>query len=271
VRTEQVWAIAFVVVSAIAYGELVHDWRTPRSDRTARFIVSANHVMSVPRFHQIAAEMEKKYGERVKNTLLVDTGIVQVKLDGRVIETHELKKALGSVLGLFVVGAKGTAKTRFPFEFSADQTPGQFNRPAADVFSTRFKGSPKEWFEFKDSDWTIDRCAALPPGLGLGCIGETLQLREGMSCVVTWKGLPSGSMLISVSRADGDPWMRPFVRRLCRAITDAALKRFAPEQPDRPNYAGCVLADRPEYASAQRSLAVDMYSVGPADKLARMD
>jgi hypothetical protein len=78
-------------------------------------------------------------------------------------------------------------------------------------------------------------------------------------------------MLISVERADGAPWMRPFSRRIYRAIVDDALERFNPDQSDGPRYAGCILADRPAYVSAQKSLVVEMYAVGPHNRLARME
>jgi hypothetical protein len=57
-------------------------------------------------------------------------------------------------------------------------------------------------------------------------------------------------MLVSVGRFDGDPWMRPFGRRLCRDIVDAALERFDPDESNGPKYATCILADRPAYVSA---------------------
>ena len=172
-------------------------------------------------------------------------------------------------MGIFVVELKDVVTARFPFNFSADQDRPPY-RSLVDQFKHHFTDDPPAWFEFGDDDWTIDRCTQLPAGLGLGKFGEWLRLRAGTSCLVTWKGPQPVSMLIIVSRADGDPWMRPFTRRLCRIITAAALNRFDAGQPDRPQYAACILADRPEYVSARKTLAVGVYSVGPGNELARM-
>jgi hypothetical protein len=268
-RTLGIWA-AVVVVGAVAYAELVSDWRIRRSDQHARLAISVTHSMSVVDYNKRAAEMKQKYGQRAKATLAIDTGRVEVTLDGRVMETYEEKRTLESAYGLFVIGSKDAAAARFPFRLSASQNIERLDRSLADWFRRHFTDYPPAWFEFRDDDWTIDRCAPLPAGLGLGKFGEWLRLREGTSCVVTWKRATPVSMLIIVSRADGDPWMRPFARRLCRAITDAALKRFEAGQPNSPQYAACVLADRPEYASARKSLALGVYSVGAGNRLALM-
>jgi hypothetical protein len=85
---------------------------------------------------------------------------------------------------------------------------------------------------------------------GLGLISTALRFRGGSYCVTSWNGrqLP-GSMLIIVTIADGNSWMRPFARTTCRLITDAALGQLESQPADRPNYAGCVLIDRPTLAA----------------------
>ena len=259
------------LAGAIFYGELVRDWRVPRSDQTARHALSTTYGLSLVAYNKLLAEMKQQYGDRASTNMDLQTGIIQVVLDGEVIETRAETKALADVYGIIMIGPKDTATTRFPFRLAADQNPASPDRSVRDMLKNHFKRAPQEWFEFTDQDWTIDRCAPLPRGLGLGFVGEGLRLREGISCVATWKAPQPGSMLISVSRADGDPWMRPFTRRLCRAITEAALKRFEPAQPDSPNYAACILADRPVYASAQRSLVMGVYSVGSSCELALME
>jgi hypothetical protein len=270
-RTVGIWTVAIALIGAIAYGELVSDWRIPCSDQISRFTVSVTHGMSLVDHNRFVAEMKEKYGARASTALAIDSGVIQVSLDGKVIETREQKKTLESVFGIFVIGPKEAVKMRFPFALAAKQDLKGLNRSVADWFKNYFKGSPKAWFEFSDKDWTIDRCVSLPAGLGLGAIGDALRLCEGTSCVVTWKGPQSGSMLISINGADGDPWMRPFARRLCRTVTEAALKRFNPEAPDSPKYAACILVDRPDYVSAQESLAIGVYSIGSGNALARME
>ena len=268
IRTVGIAAVA--IIGAIAYGELVYDWRTSRSSQSISHAITVNYSLSLVSYNKHAAEMVQKYGEQVKTSLAGDTGIVEVTLDDKVVETHREKRTLEQVFGMLVIRSRnGIVSTRFPFSLAAHQDLAGLYMRVADRLRNRFK-QPKAWYEFSDEDWTIDRCETLPAGLGLGAVGEMLRLREGTACVVTWKGSQPGSMLISVSRADGDPWMRPFAGRICRGITQAALKRFDPVAPDSPKYAACILADRPDYATAKESLTLSVYSVEAGNTLAWM-
>jgi len=55
--------------------------------------------------------------------------------------------------------------------------------------------------------------------LGFASLGALLRMRSQTFCVVHWKGTRPSSMLISVTLGDGDPWMRPFSRWICRRMT----------------------------------------------------
>jgi len=77
-------------------------------------------------------------------------------------------------------------------------------------------------------------------------------------------------MLISVSVASGEPWMRPFVRRVCRVIAEARLGQFDPEQSDSPRYAACVLVDPPALGSARVPLTIALYTVAAGNRLTRV-
>ena len=90
--------------------------------------------------------------------------------------------------------------------------------------------------------------------------------------MIHWNRANGESMLINVTLANGDPWMRPFSRRLCRTITEATLTKFYPKIAVRPTYAACVLVDRPERTGptgAQTAFTSDVYEVRSAD-LARI-
>ena len=175
------------------------------------------------------------------------------------------------VLGIFVVGPPGATETTFPFRLAPGQDLAHLDRNLADGVRNYFENSgfPKNLLEFTDSDWSIDDCQSLPPGLGLGRLGEWLTLRQGTACIVTWKR--AASMLVSVSLADGDPWLRPFSRRLCRAITEAALAAVDPGGRDGPAYAACILIDRPARLRAPEALIEHIYSVGLYHQLAAMN
>jgi hypothetical protein len=270
-RTIGICAAAIALVGAIAYGELVSDVRTPRANQFARFTIGGTYSISLVSYNQYMADMKEKYGERAVTTMPLDTGITEVTLDGKLLERRAEKRTLAGVIGLFVIGPDDAVKMRFPFDLAAKQDLSGLDRSLAGGFKKRFSSVPKQWLEFTDSEWTIDRCVSQTAGLGLGSIGEALRLREGTFCVVTWKGPQSGSMLISVNRADGDPWMRPFAKRICRSIVQAALNRFDPAAPDSPKYAACILEDRPDYGNARESLSVSAYSVEPGNTLAWME
>lgn len=233
--------------------------------------MGVTHGALMAELKSLTDAMKQKHGERTETTLPFDTGIAEVTLDGKLLETHPEVKRISSVYGIFVFGPDDHITTRFPFEVSANFVSANSNAWIADRLKENLKRPPPAWFEFKDSDWSFDRCTARPKDLEFGFIGSALFLRGGTYCVISWKGEQPGSMLISVSVADGNPWMRPFARRVCRAITEAALGRFDPELPDSPKYAACVLIDRPEYISARKSMAWDVYSVGSGNRLRRME
>jgi hypothetical protein len=263
--------IALVLVGLIIYAEFVCDWRIARSDQSAKFTIGTTYGLSLVNYNRLLAENKRRYGDRAETNMDLQTGRIQVILDGKVIETRAEEKTLDGVQGIFVIGTENAVSARFPFQI---EFRSGFSNPTHSLvlfLKQHFKKAPREWFEFSDDDWTMDRCASLTTGFGLGLLGKALDLHDGTACVVTWRGQQPGSMLVSVGRFDGDPWMRPFGRRLCRDIVDAALERFDPDESNGPKYATCILADRPAYVSAQKSLVVDVYSVGPHNQLARMN
>jgi hypothetical protein len=258
------------LAGAIGYAELVHDWRAERSDQVTRVVASVTYSLSLEAYNKMLADNKERYGDRAKVDMDLQTGEIQVTLDGQVVERRTETKSMTGVQGMFAMGrTKDDVGARFPFRiaFHSDLEP---SRALVLFLKQRFKRAPEAWFQFDDEDWTIDRCASLSDGFGFGFVGKAL-LREGTACVVTWKGQQPSSMIVSVSRADGDPWLRPFARRLCRAIVSAALKRFDPDAPGSPKYAACILADRPAYVSVSKSLVADVYAVGPGNSVARLD
>lgn len=263
--------LAITAIIAIAYGELVRDWRIPVSEETPRVLLRAQRSMLIAEHDQLVAAMKQKYGPRVQTSVPLDTGIANVTLDGKLVETRTELPRISSVYGIFVFGPDENIAMRFPFEVSAEKPEPTSNRYVAERLKASFKKAPSAWFEFADDDWTINQCTARPKDLGLGSVGKALFLRGGTYCLVNWKKAQSATMLISVSVADGNPWMRPFVRRICRAITQAALGQLDPVRRDGPRYAACVLIDRPEYAVGSKSATVQAYSIGNGGELHRIE
>jgi hypothetical protein len=260
---------AITAVMAIAFGELVWDWRIPISEQSPRVMLRAQRSMLIADYDQLVAAMKQKYGPNVETSVPLDTGIANVTLNGKLVETRTELPRISGVYGIFVFGPDENIVMRFPFEVSAEVAEPTSNRSIAGHLKASFKKAPPGWFEFADDDWAIDQCTTRPKDIGLGIVGRALSLRGGTYCLVSWKKAQSASMLISVSVADGNPWMRPFTRRICRTITETALGRFDLERSDGPRYAACVLIDRPEYGS--KSATMEAYAVGNGGKLQRIE
>ena len=268
-------ATALTVLCALAVGEFVFDWQTPRSDSAQSHALGVNVGVSLVPYNKLSKEMKEKYGDRARVSFEFPPGRTTVERDGEIVHEETPPSRLSDVIGLFMVGKrKGATDMPFPFRLAPDQDLDRVERTLARAIRNRFgKALPQRWLSFSDQDWTIDRCTHLPAGLGLGGAGLLMRLGKGSACVVTSRRGQSApvSMMISVSVANGDPWMRPFTRRLCRTITETALARVDTGERDRPAYAACVLADRPGRKGAQQALSSYVYSVGPQLQLARMD
>ena len=241
-------ATALVVLCALAVGEFVFDWWTPRSDFAQSHALGVNVGVSLVPYNKLSQEMKEKYGDRAKVSFEYPPGRTSVERDGEIIYDQTQTPRLNDVIGVFMVGKrKGATDMPFPFRLAPDQDLNRVDRALATALRNRFgKDLPQRWLSFSDQDWTIDRCTTLPAGLGLGGAGLLMRLGKGTACVVTWRRAQPApvSMLISVSVAKGDPWMRPFSRRLCRAITETALADVDRGERDRPAYAACVLVSR---------------------------
>ena len=236
----RVW-LALGAAAAIAtagFAEFVLDIRTPRSGLTAAGALAA--IISFP------------------------TG-----------ESDPPKKLAG-MYGLFVVNPHGDVEQLFPFSIVPGNAGSSALRPnfgqLRDRFEVGFPASPKAY----DAGPTENSCAARPAAeLGLGRLTALLRLRSQSYCVVRWGGaLPGarpGVMLVSITLADADPWMRPFARRICRTLTETALASLG--NAPRPDYAACVLVDRPgriRPGDAQDTYKTVVYEVRDGT-LARMD
>ena len=274
-RKAGILAAGLVLAGVLAYGELVLDWRTPRSEQSIHFALSAPASFLMADYNRLQTAMKQRYGEHVSVSVPVTgfsegrTGIAEISLDGKVLETQSLKR-LSDVYGLFVIGPDGPAPIRFPFQLAPDQYLASLDRLLVKKLKDHFKQAPPDWFEFSDTDWTIDRCSSLKSGLGLGILGDMLRLQEGTSCVVTWKGKQPSSMLVFVGRADGEPWLRSFSESLCHSITKAGLRRLDAEAANGLEYAACILGDQATSAAPRRPLFGMVYAVKPEHKLERI-
>lgn len=115
----------------------------------------------------------------------------------------------------------------------------------ANRLQERFENFPKKFLAFSDDDVSLDSCQAPErPVFGIGLLAKWLPIQSQAFCLAHWKGPRPASMLISVTSANGDPWMRPFACWICRSMTLANLRRLASSDHQLPTYAACVLVDR---------------------------
>jgi hypothetical protein len=104
-RKVGILAAGLVLAGVLAYGELVLDWRTPRSEQSIDFALTAPSAFLMADYNRLQTAMKQKYGERISVSVPVTgysksrTGIAEISLDGKVLETQSLKR-LSNVYGL---------------------------------------------------------------------------------------------------------------------------------------------------------------------------
>jgi hypothetical protein len=238
--------VALVLIAA--YGEFVIDFRGSRSQLKSESALAAITLTSYGDRDARLDEARAKYGDRARAHDSVPAGSLDGKwtitLDGSVIEQGPIVVKLAGMYGLFAVTSGDTTEGLFSFSI----VPGRANlsdTTSVKALRDRFKDFPPRFLAFADTDLAIDSCTTPPTSeLGLGSIGALLGMQAQTYCVVHWKGTHPSSMLVSVTLANGDPWMRPFARWICRSMTLATLRKLASPNRQPPTYAACVLVDR---------------------------
>lgn len=239
--------VALVLIAA--YGEFVVDFWGPRSKLKSQNALAAITSTSYGDRDGKIKEARAKYGDRVRADDQVPAGTFDGKwtitLDGRVIDEGPILVKLAGMYGLFAVTSEGATEGIFSFSIALGRA--DLSRPATvKVLRDRFENLPAKFLAFADIDLAIDSCAVPPISeLGFGSIGALLGMQAQTYCVVHWKGMHPSSMLISVTLANADPWMRPFTRWICRSMTSATLRNLASSGRQPPTYAACILVDRP--------------------------
>jgi hypothetical protein len=258
------WMIVAGVVAAAAaaaYGELILDIRTPHASLSEIHGITSSVAIPLGDYQEA---MKKKYGQDADTVFMTQPPRAITSVGGKVVEEDRAPGKFSDARGVFVIGPRGHLESTFPFEIDPRAPPaaGSKGQPSAQYLKSRFgKNFPAKYLEFDDRDALMDKCVRISPS-DLGWLGEALRFRSGAFCVVFWKGASPGSMLIGVALADGDPWMRPFTRRVCRWLTATALARVAAtDHEPLPDYAACVLVDRPERSGAAEILQARVYEV----------
>ncbi len=265
--------IALGAVAIVAYAELVLDIRTPRSDLSQTRALGAGASLLISDYNHKVAQYSQRYGDRAHVILETSSGKARVELDGKVIEQWQVERQFAGIYGMFVVSARGGRDSIFPLDIEPGKIP-EGHEPNVARLRSHFEATlPAKDLDFANSDWARGTCDVPPlQEIGFGQFADGLHIRSETFCVIHWNGAGGGSMLASVTLADGDPWMRPFSRRLCRMITGTALTKLAASGQERPTYAACILVDRPHRTGptgAQTAFTSEVYEVRSSD-LARI-
>lgn len=261
-------------MAAAAYGELVLDVSAPRASLVHIRAISSNISIEMADLHPAFEAMKKKYGPDAQTVLQTKPPRLITRVDGKVVEQQDkVPKQFANAWGLFVVGPPGRLESIFPFQIDPRKAPAPGTKREPGVRRLRHQFGqefPVEYLEFDDRDAVTDRCITISPA-DLGWAGKQLRFKSGTFCVEFWRGASPGSMLIGVTLADGDPWMRPFSRRICRWLTAVALARLAAtDREPPPDYAACILVDRPDRSGTSETLKVHVYEVRRDTTLAYM-
>jgi len=258
------WLIAIaLILVAVAAGEFIFDFSAPRSELQQMGAITSTLSFRTADYYAFKAEMEKKYGSSVETFLDLQSSRMTAKLDGKLVEDKPGPSWFSDARGFFLVGREGHLST-FPFEIDPAKPPefGRQGGGGVGFMKTKWgQKLPAKYLDFDDRDVVTDTCVTIASS-DIGWPGQFLFLRNAAFCVQFWKGSSPGSMLVGVVVADGDPWMRPFTRRLCRWLTSRAINRVAATDREvPPDYAACVFVDRPNRPRVSEKLQGFVYEV----------
>lgn len=262
--TKAALAATLVVVTAgLGYAELVLDLQTPRSNLTQVQALASSISIQMADFHRATEAMKIKYGPDAETALHTPGARITTVVHGVLVEEGRLPFKFDSVTGLLAIGPRGGIEARFPFQIDPHKVPAAHEREApARAAKSRFaKELPAKYLDFDSRDAITDTCTGLSPA-DAPVLGALARLEAATFCVIYWRGAPSSSMLVGVALAPGDPWLRPFTRRICRGLTAIAIQRIGEiDREAPPDYAACVLVDRPSRTGASETLIAHVYEV----------
>ncbi|HUI97264.1 MAG TPA: hypothetical protein VLX44_16020 [Xanthobacteraceae bacterium] len=265
-RAATVVAGAIAIALALFCAEFVFDIRTPSSGLAKQSALGASASISLSEYNSKLAQYRKQYGEdRVSVGLEGSTGRITVEVDGKLVEESRTARRFAGMYGMFVVRRDGADPAIFPFAINPGEMPTD-HEPNIERLRGRFEERlPARLLAFNDNDWTRDSCVAIP-GAETGLpprLARWLGVRSQTHCIVRWNGPTPGSMVVGVTLFEDNAWVRPFAPWICRTMTAAMLDGIISSDP-APDYAACVLVDRPARTGptgSQEAFTSDVYEV----------
>jgi hypothetical protein len=265
--------IAVLIVAGLAaagFAELVLDIRAPRSILVENHAFDTDMFSPIKDFDAFDASMRTKYGVDAVTTIQTLPLRWVVEVDDKVVHEELQPVTFGGVTGLFVIGSRGRYASLFAFRLDPQEVPPP-RQYSPTMLRNRFKSSlMAKYLDFNDADVVQGPCVVLAPS-DFGLIGTLLRLNTATYCIIDWRGKARASILVGAVLADGDPWMRPFTQRICRSLTSLALRKIADARPQPPEYAACILVDRPTHEGSTENSRHHVYEVGPSASLALIE
>ena len=271
-RLWQKIAIPMILVAALAAGfaEFVLDIRTPKSDLQAVHSIRSSSTFRMADLDRRSDEMKKVHGPNADTMIGPDAGHIEVKSDGKVVETGYMRGRFAGVTGLIAVGSRELTAAIFPFDFGPNHKPSDSRHTLTGELKARLRNVPaaRQFLKFEMADWDIGDCANPEAGeIGLGSYAALMGFQKGAACIFLWKGRRPASMLININVAEGNPLLWPFVPWLCRVLTTAALDRAVSSGKPPPDYATCILVDRANPERSNGRYSTRIYEVREGRKL----
>lgn len=251
------------------YSELVLDFRTPRSSLLHSHFVGSESSSHIEKFDEVEAAMKTKYGQSAETEIRSPPLRWVVTVGDKVVHEEIAPTTFAGVLGFFAIGRSQPA-SMFPFRLDPQVLPPPHKYSSMAMRERLQDSVDAKYLAFNDSDVAEGPCVVLAES-DLGPIGKLLRVETGTFCIIDWNGKARASALIGAALARGDPWMRPFTRRICRNLTSLAVRKAAAVRTRLPEYAACILVDRPTRVGAPENLTVHAFEVGPGAALALID
>ena len=248
---------------------LVYDPFEARSQLLSSRAVATNFMISLVEFQELGEAARKKFGEGAETTLHGDTGKIETKLNGKVVETSITKARVVDVFGIFSVGRRRDAMARFPFSFGI----GDDRERSRDVdVEKTVRNRFPQLSDFNGSDWSNMRCwSQEAPEAGAQFTDAEPRLGRADLCLVRWQRGEPKTMLIGALPADGGDWVRDASRPMCRVLAAQWLETPESSVPDNTiDYVGCLLVHDPDRGTRgpDETIADHLYEVLPDRSLA---
>jgi hypothetical protein len=265
-------AIAVVVVAALVaagYAELVLDLRAPRVVLDEAAFVTT-HARLASGSDALDAKMKAKYGPNVQTGLQLKPPLWVATVDDKIVHREPATLTFSAAIGFIAIGSPGKIASLFPFrlELREKQPSHRFSLEELRMWLGQVNDDRiSRYLDVNDAGEVDSPCVDLASS-DFGWIGQLLYLRTGRFCLIDSAAGRRASALVGAVIADGDPWMRPFTGRICRGLTALALHKIAAVRPRLPEYAACLMVDRPGRRGTA-ALSFHDFAVGADGKLAR--